>query len=268
MNKRRRTGRVEMTIGLLLIAAALLLTGYNFWDSFRAGESARDILHQLQLPTVLRKAAEPASWFDTPEGEKSSIAEPDSDDPSAENPSLGDEQTEEGRTPDLDEPQDATECDSDDVSDEDMDSDKEPVTPTEKIILEMPTQKINGLNCIGVLEVPVCKMVLPVVSDWSYDKLQVAPCVYTGSYYSDDLVICGHNYPSHFSPLKEVPLEADVYFTTVDGYVYHYIVDNVETVNPTEIERMIFGDNWDLTLFTCHTGGTTRCAVRCIRVYD
>ena len=36
-----------MTLGLLLIAAALLLTGYNIWDGKRAGKSTDRILKEM-----------------------------------------------------------------------------------------------------------------------------------------------------------------------------------------------------------------------------
>ena len=89
-------------------------------------------------------------------------------------------------------------------------------------------------------------------------------------------MICAHNYASHFSPIKWIGIGTDVYFITVDQVVYHYTVSNRETVQPTAIEEMIRNQNnagedgvnsqWDLTLFTCNTGGQTRCAVRCDRV--
>lgn len=128
---------------------------------------------------------------------------------------------------------------------------------------EMPVQEEAGYFYIGVLDVPCYNLKLPVMREWTYNRLQISPCVYTGSYYSNDLVICGHNYSTHFSLLKGIDLGEHIFLTTVDGYVYHYLVDNVETVSPTEVERMITGD-WDLTLFTCNTGGLTRCAIRCV----
>ena len=60
-----------------------------------------------------------------------------------------------------------------------------------------------------------------------------------------------------------------VYFTDADGLRCSYEVESVETLQPTQIEEMVGkadGDDWDLTLFTCTTGGSARCAVRCTRV--
>lgn len=136
-------------------------------------------------------------------------------------------------------------------------------SPEPTPVPDMPIQEKDGLLYIGVLDVPCYDLKLPVMNEWSYDRLQISPCVYSGNYFSNNLVICGHNYSTHFSLLKGIDLGEDIFLTTVDGFVYHYLVDNVETVEPTEIDRMITGD-WDLTLFTCNTGGLTRCAIRCV----
>ena len=42
-----KKGNVFIISGLLLIAAALFLTGYNFWDNYRAGKAASAALEQL-----------------------------------------------------------------------------------------------------------------------------------------------------------------------------------------------------------------------------
>ena len=138
----------------------------------------------------------------------------------------------------------------------------------------MPVEVIDGYEYIGILEIPDLDLTLPVMNEWDYTRLKISPCRFTGSYYADDLVICGHNYAKHFSPIKWIDISADVYFTNVEGLTIHYIVTNRETVEPTDVELMI--DNihnstsstmdWDMTLFTCNTGGQTRCAVRCSRV--
>lgn len=129
---------------------------------------------------------------------------------------------------------------------------------------EMPTIEIDGNLYIGTIAVPALEIELPVMADWDMDKLKISPCRYSGSYYTDDLVIAGHNYGRHFSPLKWSELNTDVYFTNVEGIVYHYVIDNKESLNPEDVEEMTTGD-WDLTLFTCNTGGQTRCTVRCVK---
>lgn len=133
---------------------------------------------------------------------------------------------------------------------------------------EMTETEIDGWNYIGYLSIPSIGLELPVMSEWSYAGLKVAPGRYSGSTYADDMVVCAHNYAKHFSPIKWLQAGAEVYFTDMDGMRWSYEVDNVETLQPTQIEKMTTvteEDNWDLTLFTCTTGGSARCAVRCVR---
>lgn len=143
---------------------------------------------------------------------------------------------------------------------------------------EMPVIEVEGYYYIGILEIPSLQLTLPVMDRWDYTRLKISPCVYSGSYKTDDLVICAHNYARHFSPVKWIDIGADVYLITVDCRVYHYQVTNRETLQPGAVENMIENTNnttdgtvtneWDLTLFTCNTGGQTRCAVRCARIRE
>lgn len=209
MHKKTK-GNLLITLGILLIAAAIGLAGYNLWDAGRAQKAAEEITGQL-------------------------ISEIES-------------KVEDGKTaaPYID-----------------------PNTP-------MPVEVIDGYEYIGVLEIPSEGLSLPVMKEWDYTRLKISPCRFTGSYYSDDLVICAHNYMKHLGPLLQIGIGEDIYFTNVDGLSIRYIVTNRETVEPTAVEQMIENTSnsetslldWDLTLFTCNLGGQTRCAVRCSRAAD
>ena len=134
---------------------------------------------------------------------------------------------------------------------------------------QMPTEEADGYSYIGVLSIPSRDISLPVMATWDYGKLTKAPCRYSGSYYTGDLVICAHNYTRHFFPMINMDIGTEVCLLTVDGVVLRYVVSNRETVQPTACDQMIDSDaDWDLTLFTCNLGGQTRCAVRCLLVAD
>ena len=120
---------------------------------------------------------------------------------------------------------------------------------------EMTVTAIDGWDYIGYLSIPSIGLALPGR--------------YAGSVFTDDLVICGHNYARHFSPIKRLAEGTEVQFVDMDGREWDYTVSKVEVLQPTQIEEMVGkadGDDWDLTLFTCTTGGSARCAVRCTRV--
>ena len=105
-------------------------------------------------------------------------------------------------------------------------------------------------------------MELPVISEWSSSDLNVAPCRYAGSAYSNNLVIAAHNYRSHFGRLDNLSPGDEVVFTDVDGNVFRYEVIELETLSSYASDEMVSGD-WDLTLFTCTLSGQQRITVRC-----
>ena len=74
-------------------------------------------------------------------------------------------------------------------------------TSSEDEETEMPVTFIDGYEYIGYLSIPSIGLALPVMKQWSYAGLKIAPGRYSGSLYTDDLVIAGHNYNRHFSPL-------------------------------------------------------------------
>ncbi len=127
---------------------------------------------------------------------------------------------------------------------------------------EDPSVFIDGYEYIGTLSVPRYGLELPVISAWSYPGLRLAPCRYTGSAETGDLVICGHNYERHFGNMKNLKPGDPVIFTDIAGHSFYYEVEEVLILQPTDVEKMITGD-WDLTLFTCTVGGRARVTVRC-----
>lgn len=131
--------------------------------------------------------------------------------------------------------------------------------------MEMPVYEVDGVAYIGVLEIPVLGLKLPVASEWSYPNLRSSPCRYLGSVYQDNMIIAAHNYNIHFGRLRELGTEDEVYFTDADGNVFAYQVADLETLPGTAVKDMEAGD-WDMTLFTCTYGGKSRVTIRCRRI--
>lgn len=207
---RHRCGSIMMTIGTVLVLAALALFVYNSWDAWRAGKAVTEIQAKLEDT-------------DTAAGVSSTAEE-----------KFG----------------------ADDETDEDGS------TNTEMAVVE-----IDGYDYIGTLSISRFGLELPVMAEWSYAGLKIAPGRYEGSVWSDDLVICGHNYERHFGNLKNLEAGDVLTFTDVNGNVFSYEVREVTTLQPTDVAEMLdgAGEAWDLTLFTCTIGGQARVAVRCSR---
>lgn len=135
--------------------------------------------------------------------------------------------------------------------------------------MEMPEIEIEGERYIGMLEVPGLGLELPVRGDFNMEGLRSAPCRYGGSAYKDDMIICGHNYSSHFGGLKNLQTGDRVNFTDGDGNVFSYLVSAILQLDGTDIsgmEEKQEGDDWDLTLFTCTLSGQQRVTVRLVKI--
>lgn len=130
---------------------------------------------------------------------------------------------------------------------------------------EMTEVEIDGYAYIGYLSIPTLGLELPVMSKWDYQRLKTAPCRYTGSTKSDDLVLLAHNYVRHFGTLKNLVPGDQVCFTDMDDQISCYEVITVEILPPTAVEEMTAGE-YGLTLFTCTYSGQNRVAVRCDRI--
>lgn len=133
--------------------------------------------------------------------------------------------------------------------------------------MEMPETEVDGHRYIGVLEIPALELELPIMSQWSYPNLKIAPCRYQGSAYQNDLILLAHNYSRHFGQIHTLEPGDTVCFTDADGTRFMYEVSLVEQLERTAIEEMESGD-WDLTLFTCTVGGAARVTVRCQQTDD
>lgn len=130
---------------------------------------------------------------------------------------------------------------------------------------EMTEVEIDGYAYIGYLSIPALELELPIMAQWDYDRLQIAPCRYTGSVRGEDLVLLAHNYTWHFGKLSELSEGDLVIFTDMDGVQTNYEVVGRDVLAPIAVEEMTAGD-FDLTLFTCTYGGKSRVTVYCDRV--
>lgn len=204
--KKNQIGKIFTITGLLLFAAALALSAYNFWDGYRAEQSTEKLLEEYR----------DKNQDISDEGEQADESD--------------------GQIPDYQ------------------------LNPE----MEMPeiALDLDGVACIGVLEIPAIDLKLPVLSEWSYPLLKKAPCRYSGSAYLDNLVIAAHNYRTHFGKLKELEMGDEVIFTDAAGNRFEYKVAAVEALTPQSVEDMTSGE-WALSLFTCTLDGKNRVTVRC-----
>ena len=212
---KNKRGLFCITTGLLLIAAALAITGYNTWEDKQAKNSSDKVMEQLRV-MVAEKAETPAEP-EIPEQQESLPAEI----------------VIEEEIPDY-------------ILNPNMD---------------MPTQTVDGYDYIGIIEIPASDIALPVISEWNYPALKIAPCRFEGSVYTDDMIIAAHAYKAHFKRIRDLSGGEKVTFTDAAGNEFVYEVVSIETVSGTDVDGLTSGE-WDMTLFTCTVDGASRVVVR------
>lgn len=144
----------------------------------------------------------------------------------------------------------------------------EPTETAEILPAEMPMVMIDGYEYIGYLSIPALELELPVMAEWDYSRLKIAPCRHFGSSRTDDLVIAAHNYKSHFGSLSKLNSGAEVIFTDMDGIENRYVlVKAPETLAPDAVDA-VQNSGYDLVLYTCTPGGATRVVAFCDRVTE
>lgn len=229
-----------MIVGALLLVTAASLFLFNQYEAEQAEQAAEVVLPDLKNLISNRQTGQQTPQTTIP----SALPEASSSPPT-----------------DVDTPADTETTDKDEQS-------EIPIMPPDvydPIEVEMAEVELDGHRYIGYLSIPDLGLELPIMSDWNYKQLKIAPCRYTGTVKGNDLVLMAHNYDKHFGRLKNLTAGSLVCFTDVDGVTTQYEVVSLETLQPTAVENVTSGE-YALTLFTCTYGGKTRVTVYCDRV--
>lgn len=127
--------------------------------------------------------------------------------------------------------------------------------------------ELDGKIYIGTISLPSLGQEFPVIKNWSYPDMNVAPCRYDGSRSGRDLIICAHNYKGFFDKLDKLNAGDEVIFTDIYGRKFNYEVSYSELIGGWDTASMYRGaaEDWDLTLFSFTWSGYSRVTVRCVR---
>jgi sortase A len=123
---------------------------------------------------------------------------------------------------------------------------------------------VGGYGYCGYITLPALDIELPVMNDFDMSYLKRAPCRYSGSARTNDLIIAAHNYSSHFGRIGSLSSGDIIVFTDTSGRKYNYTVSFTEQIDGDDGERMHSGAGieWSLTLFSCDLSGRNRVTVR------
>lgn len=131
---------------------------------------------------------------------------------------------------------------------------------------EEPLLCINGDYYLGIITIPSLNLELPILNNLTNKNLKKSPCQYSGSISTEDLIIAGHNYKSHFGRLQELNSGDEILITDINGVIHIYEVIQSEIISGYDVSSMKLGaEFWDLTLFTCTLSGQSRVTVRAVK---
>ena len=128
---------------------------------------------------------------------------------------------------------------------------------------ELPLMEFDGYSLMGILTAPSVDVELPILGEWNYTLLQVAPCRYSGSVAEENLILLGHNFKSHFDSLKNIAVDDPVEFLSADGELHKYTVAEIELLHKYDVDKLE-REEYALTFFTCTRGGEHRLVIRCV----
>lgn len=240
--KNKTLARVMLAAGIILVVGALALTGYNLITDELAGQERDVILSELDvlIPAVPQKTEDN-------EGQTSEAVLPTFEEIKKQHAIRPDNELGEY------EPQTPDETSGETTGG----STQRPASS-----YRTPTVTIDETEYIGKISMPAIKLKLPVIGSWSMDKLKVAPCLYYGSVYTEDMVLCAHNYRTHFGQIGRLTAGNRLTFTDVEGNEFAYRVAKVGRVAHDETEQLL-SSKYELILFTCTLSGNKRIVIYC-----
>lgn len=246
-----------MTAGTMLLCAALFLLLYNRNEDSRAESKTAEIVNELkeQMPEPHMEESDPYGMYGSDMDVMGTYSQPDFTQPfSDENytPDVQSQnseiQTTNGNINTIPEPDIFAEYEDDNAAEE-----------------PEVYYYVQELSYMGLLSIPSLGLELPVMSDWSYPNLRIAPCRYSGTVADGNMIIAAHNYRSHFGRISELDSGDEIIFTDGSGVMHKYSVVQSDIVNGKDPAGMEAGsEDWDLTLFTCTYSGQSRVTVRAV----
>ena len=121
---------------------------------------------------------------------------------------------------------------------------------------------IENEEYIGYIDIPSIEIKLPILRNYSESALNISPTVYKYDLETNQLIIGGHNYKRHFSKLKNVSVGEQLSMTNSEGDIYTYEILEILTLDGYDVDAL-HSLEYDLILFTCTLGGSSRLVVCC-----
>jgi len=132
----------------------------------------------------------------------------------------------------------------------------------DRVDVDMPSAEIDGMNFVGIIEIPLHDVKLPIYASWDSSKVGRFPCRYMGSIYDGSLIIGGSDSADQLDFSKTISIGDAVFVTDMTGARYSYKVTWVKLTDDVSTEQLISTEA-DLVLFVRNSYSLDYAVVSC-----
>lgn len=125
----------------------------------------------------------------------------------------------------------------------------------------MAAVEIDGIDVIGLLELPGRGIKLPVSAEWDSSEQSFRPARFVGSVYDGTLIVGGRSEDGNFDFIDQLDAGEELTFTDMTGRVFRYTVRKICHADNARAETLADSES-ALTLFVKKNGAflIVRCA--------
>lgn len=125
----------------------------------------------------------------------------------------------------------------------------------------MAAVEIDGIDVIGLLELPGRGIKLPVSAEWDSSEQSFRPARFMGSVYDGTLIVGGRSEDGNFDFIDQLDAREELTFTDMIGRVFRYTVRKICHADNARAETLADSES-ALTLFVKKNGAflIVRCA--------
>lgn len=120
------------------------------------------------------------------------------------------------------------------------------VSPQQHSDNTMPVLSVDGVDFVGILEIPRYESVLPVCADWG--DITKYPCRFNGSIYNRTMQIGATSQKGQYDFYREISVGETVLFTDMAGNRYSYKIKNLRYEKHAD-QTALSREDSSLTLF-------------------
>lgn len=128
--------------------------------------------------------------------------------------------------------------------------------------MQMPVLELDGIEVIGIVEIPEWNVALPFISTWNTKTFHSLPQRFSGTIYDDSLIVGGMDQAGQFDCLKKLDIGNEIIVTDMTGAQFSYVVERIERRKSAEAE-VLEDEQSKLTLFVRDASSMEYIMVRC-----